>query len=563
MMAVVGASDMEICPIEEDSEVSSLEGVSYILRGADGKPLAMWKVTMSGKLEKEDKALLEVMIPYLSWTLENGLAMITLSDEHRRLSKEHYVHGMHLEENKRQNIVKKACLFLVTGITPYIDRVVNEVHKLTSFNYLADPEIKVAKYRYLDELLACINDYNEILARWIKMRQGSLSLHVESFALAPLLEVVQKGRRNFEAKEQTLVVEPADVWVKADKALTLFMINTLMENARKYTGRGGEVKVFARETEKYVEISVQDNGPGLSEADIHCILDEKVYDSGKIGLQTSSDAEALKKNKGSGFGLMNCKGIIESYRKASSVFRVCRFSIDSRLGEGSRFYFRLPKGVQRMAMVGLCVLSSFFWGCGQKMDVPEVEVFVPVDSVMEDSLLYEANQFANGVYEANLEGRYADAVLYADSALACMNAHFMKYSDWVAPMLQLVGEGASAELGWFVGGFMTDYHALLDVRNEAAVAFLALGELDAYRYNNQAYTALYKQISVDNSLEDYCSRMRLSANNKTVAIVLCVVLVVALLVGYYLLALKQRLAYRYGCADFCVGHGEGFVQGAE
>jgi hypothetical protein len=162
MMAVVGASDMEICPIEDESEVPSLEGVSYILRGSDGKTMAMWKVTMSGKLEKEDKALLEVMIPYLSWTLENGLAMITLSDEHRRLSKEHYVHGMHLEENKRQNIVKKACLFLVAGITPYIDRVVNEVHKLTSFNYLADPEIKVAKYRYLDELLACINDYNEI-----------------------------------------------------------------------------------------------------------------------------------------------------------------------------------------------------------------------------------------------------------------------------------------------------------------------------------------------------------------------------------------------------------------
>ena len=545
-MAVVGASDMEIIPIEEGSEIPSSEGVSYFLRGADGQPLAMWKVTMSDKMDKEDKALLEVMIPYLSWTLENGLAMISLSDEHRRLSKEHYVHGMHLEENKRQNIVKKACLFLVAGITPYIDRVVNEVHKLTSFNYLANLEIKVAKYRYLDELLACINEYNEILARWIKMRQGSLSLHVESFNLAPLLEVVQKGRRNFEAKEQTLVVEPADVWVKADKALTLFMINTLMENARKYTGRGGEVKVFAREAEEYVEISVQDNGPGLSEADIHCILDEKVYDSGKIGLQTSPDAEALKKSKGSGFGLMNCKGIIESYRKASPVFRVCNFSIESRLGEGSRFYFRLPKGVQRMLMMWLCVLSSVFFGCGQKMDVSESEGFVPVDSVMEDSLLYEANHFANGVYEANLEGRYADAVLYADSALACMNAHFMKYSDWVAPMLQLVGEGASAELGWFTGGFMTDYHALLDVRNEAAVAFLALGELDAYRYNNQAYTALYKQISVDNSLEGYCTRMRLSANNKTVAIMLCFVLVVALLVGYYLLALKQRLAYRYG-----------------
>ena len=71
-------------------------------------------------------------------------------------------------------------------------------------------------------------------------------------------------------------------------------------------------------------------------------------------------------------------------------------------------------------------------------------------------------------------------------------------------------------------------------------------DLDAYRYNNQAYTSLYKQISVDVSLEDYCARMQLSANNKIVAIMLCVALVVLLLVGYYVLYLRHRLMYRYG-----------------
>ena len=78
------------------------------------------------------------------------------------------------------------------------------------------------------------------------------------------------------------------------------------------------------------------------------------------------------------------------------------------------------------------------------------------------------------------------------------------------------------------------------------MAYLALGDLDAYRYNNQAYTSLYKQISVDVSLEDYCTRMQLSANNKIVAIMLCVALVVLLLVGYYALYLRHRLMYRYG-----------------
>ena len=52
--------------------------------------------------------------------------------------------------------------------------------------------------------------------------------------------------------------------MKADKALTLFMINTLAENARKYTPEGGVVRIYARQTEEYVEISVEDNGRGLS-----------------------------------------------------------------------------------------------------------------------------------------------------------------------------------------------------------------------------------------------------------------------------------------------------------
>jgi hypothetical protein len=188
------------------------------------------------------------------------------------------------------------------------------------------------------------------------------------------------------------------------------------------------------------------------------------------------------------------------------------------------------------------------FGCGDGTDA-SIEVMddsLHISEVMNDTLLDEANRLANRVYEANLEGRHQEAVVYADSALNKLNAHFLKQADFVAPLLQLVGEGASAELDWFGQRFDTDYYALLDIRNEAAVAYLAMGELDAYRYNNRAYVSLYKQISVDTSLEEYCKRMRLSANNKMVAIMLCVALLVALLAGYYFLYLRHRLRHRYG-----------------
>ena len=140
------------------------------------------------------------------------------------------------------------------------------------------------------------------------------------------------------------------------------MINTLAENARKYTPEGGTIKVYARITEDaYVEISVEDNGRGISEEDVAYIIGEKVYDSRVIGMKNAADPEVLKENKGSGFGLMNCKGIIEKYKKTNDLFRGCVFDVESELGKGSRFYFRLPSGV-RKAWGYCCFACCFRWG---------------------------------------------------------------------------------------------------------------------------------------------------------------------------------------------------------
>ncbi len=80
------------------------------------------------------------------------------------------------------------------------------------------------------------------MALWIKMKQGTLSLNIETFSLDELFELLGKGRRSFEMKKQTLEIEPTAVMVKADRALTLFMINTLAENARKYTRKEVSLK---------------------------------------------------------------------------------------------------------------------------------------------------------------------------------------------------------------------------------------------------------------------------------------------------------------------------------
>lgn len=503
------------------------------------------------RLNRDEKALVHVLEPYIVWAADNEQMVEALSDERMQLEKQRYVYEQHIAGNKRQNLIKKACLAIVNGINPYIDRILNEVHKLTERGYIDDEKIKKEKYQYIDELVTTINEYNDILALWIKMKQGTLSLNIETFNLNELFELLGKGRRAFEMKNQKLEIEPTTLTVKADRALTLFMINTLAENARKYTPEGGTIKVYARTTDAYVEISIEDNGRGISEEDVARIIGEKVYDSRVIGMKNAADPEILKENKGSGFGLMNCKGIIEKYKKTNELFRGCIFDVESELGKGSRFYFRLPSGVRKvMGILLLCLLLPLgMTSCLHDPIPPMLEegdsIVVATDSVYED-LLDAASDYANAAYFANVDENYELALQYIDSAMMLLNEHYEKYARPDRPhrYMKLVGEGTPAEISWWNELFDSDYHVILDIRNEAAVAYLALKQLDAYSYNNSAFTDLYKLQGEDQTLEAYCRQLERSNTNKTVGIILCFVLLIVSLVGYYFLYMRKRLQNR-------------------
>ncbi len=502
------------------------------------------------KLTKENHALVKVIAPYIAWTIDNGLAFLSLREEQEKLDKQRYIHEKHIAENKRQNILKKACLAIVNGINPFIDRILHEtgkLHALLGENKQETRAVAGKKYEYIDELVTKINEYNDILALWIKMKQGTLNLNVENFELDELFELLAKGRKTFEMKGQHFKVTASDAIVKADKALTLFMLNTLTENARKYTREGGTIQVYAEKTSRYVEISVEDTGIGLSEEDIQHIIGEKVYDSSTIGSRDNENAGLLRENKGSGFGLMNCKGIIEKYRKSNELFRVCTYNIESTPGKGSRFYFRLPVGIKKIVWALVLLLTLPALQAAVSEQTRDTIAVPPSLTEVEDefvTLLEQASYLADSAYYCNIRQEFEEAVFYVDSAIYLLNLHYDKFEPSPEFFLQLYGEDTPTELYWWNNNVITDYHVILDIRNEAAVAFLALKEWDAYSYNNTAYTGLYKLISEDYSLEEYCKTLQNSTNNKIVGIILCGLLVVALFFIYYILYVRKRLTNR-------------------
>lgn len=136
-----------------------------------------------------------------------------------------------------------------------------------------------------------------------------------------LFDIVAKGKMGFRLKGLTTIVKPTDAVVKADRTLTLFMLNTLADNARKFTPSGGTVTIEAEGYASYVEISISDTGIGMSEEQMAHIFDHKPI---------SDTQDNIQEGKSHGFGLMNCKGIIEKYKKISQVFAPCAIGAESR-----------------------------------------------------------------------------------------------------------------------------------------------------------------------------------------------------------------------------------------
>ena len=405
---------------------------------------------------------------------------------------------LRVENSERRNLEQRAKVSLVNSITPFIDRILYEA------SHAGNPNIS-----YIQELTDQINAYNDVLTYWIQLRQGELSLKIESFPLQQLFDIIGRGKTGFQMKGVDLQVEPTEAMVKADKVLTLFMLNTLADNARKFTEKGGEVKVSATEGDQYVEISVEDTGNGMTEEQLAHLFDHKIVE-------------------GHGFGLLNCKGIIEKYRKISQIFSVCSIAATSQLGKGTRLFFRLPKGVLRLILVLLSFGSL----------TAQAQRFTPLE---------KANAFADSAYFSNIHGTFEHTMQFADSCRYYLNAHYKALNPKGRDLMLAEGDASLTfpEIKWFHDGLKTNYNVILDIRNESAVAALALHQWHLYNYNNRIYTQLFKEMSADNSLGEYCRAMQQSQTNKTVGVILLVLLLVSIVPAWYLLYYRHRLYDRF------------------
>lgn len=427
----------------------------------------------------------KLLTPLSKWKTNNEHEIEIRHEQFDEIKEATDVANLHLTQNRKRNLEQRAKVQLVCSILPLIDRMVNEINRIRLSRTNSEDaggkteENNEKRLRYVEEITDSITEYNSILTKWIQMRQGELSLRIENFRLQQVFDMVSHSAMSFTLGGIHLIVKPTDATVKADPTLTLFMVNTIADNARKFTPKDGTVTIESRTVTDdqgngklpYVEISISDTGKGMTEDVLSHVFD-RTYTGGH------------------GFGLKNCKGIIEKYKKTSSIFKNCMIAAESTIGKGSRIFFRLPSGKIRTALLLLTLSAANFIHAGNK-----------------------AAEFADSAYLSNIMGKYEETLRFADSC--------HKYID---PKDTLV---------------------LLDISNEAAVAALALHRWDVYMDNNNVYARLFRLASSDSSLPSYISYMQRSKTNKMVSVVLLIILLLMIFPSWYFLYYRHKLNYKF------------------
>jgi signal transduction histidine kinase len=179
-------------------------------------------------------------------------------------------------------------------------------------------------------LLALINDILDLS----KIEAGRMELHLESFALAPLIDGVIKTIEPLAAKTENRVAVQCDAAIgtmHADQMRLRQALLNLMSNANKFTEKG-TITIAAHQGQEngrdWVTIAVADPGIGMTPEQMSKLFQE------------FSQASSTTASKYGGTGL----GLVISRRFCQMMGG--DITVESEPGRGSTFTIRLPRIVE-------------------------------------------------------------------------------------------------------------------------------------------------------------------------------------------------------------------------
>jgi PAS domain S-box-containing protein len=198
-----------------------------------------------------------------------------------------------------------------------------EILKISEHDPSLDSVLDVMN-RQLVQLVRLVDDLMDVS----RITRNKLQLRLERIDLASVIRgAVETSQPLIQANghELTLILPPEEICLKADTTRLAQVFANLLNNAAKYTERGGRIRLAVTRHDDEVVVSIQDNGIGIPKEML-----SKVFD---LFAQVGTTLEHAQ--GGLGIGLMLVRRLVEMHGG----------SVEARSGGpsmGSEFLVHLP-----------------------------------------------------------------------------------------------------------------------------------------------------------------------------------------------------------------------------
>ena len=165
----------------------------------------------------------------------------------------------------------------------------------------------------------------ENLLQWAKSQIQATEVKPQLLDVTKMIDdVMNLMRLQAENKKIYLRSKIKDsVYCNADKEMINLVLRNLVSNAIKFTPEQGSIYIDAVKKDHYIEVSVTDNGMGISPDVLPELFANKFIST-----------NGTSKESGTGLGLMLCKDFLQ--KNGGEI------AVQSQLGKGTVFSFTLP-----------------------------------------------------------------------------------------------------------------------------------------------------------------------------------------------------------------------------
>jgi PAS domain S-box-containing protein len=235
--------------------------------------------------------------------------------------------ALYAEELKELNISKDKFFSIISHDLRSPFNALLGISEYTSqfFDELSQAEVKEA----IDNLHTSAKKvYNlmQNLLEWTQIQTGRLEVERNKIKLQELLGDSIELYSEFAQKKNIELINKfsGEVYLLADQLMIETVLRNLISNGIKFTKSGGYVNIDCKMNNGLAEISIEDNGVGITPED-----QKKLFRIDEQYRKEGTDSE-----KGTGLGLILCKEFAE--KNGGAIF------LESKINKGSKFTFTVP-----------------------------------------------------------------------------------------------------------------------------------------------------------------------------------------------------------------------------